>query len=373
MVADQGAPLPYEDATEPAGIPTSWDDVSAEWMTRALANRFRGSRVGQVSILLRDDGTNRRARLGLTYSSGTGPPTVFVKAESDVPGRREIHARNGNLFNEPLLFRSGVQLPLEHPLAYASMVDEPGLDYMIVMEDLLARGADPRDATRPLTVEEVANGLHGLARLHSRYWEEVEHDGALSWVQPFLPTEGWLEPMRAAIARAIERSGDAIPEAVRRLTDTQLIEVWIQSISSLSTGPQTLLHGDPHIGNTYVLPNGEIGFLDWQVVRRGCWAHDVGYFLQSALTTTDRRAFERELVEEYRSALDVPASQRPSGEEAWLRYRTSAVHGLAIWLITVLSKVHAHERSLALVRRYAAAFADLDTPAAAERITQRTR
>ena len=62
-------------------------------------------------------------------------------------------------------------------------------------------------------------------------------------------------------------------------------------------------------------------------------------------------------------------SERPAPEETWLRYRASAAHGLAIWLITVLSNVHAHERSLALVQRYAAAFADLDTPGAVAQIT----
>jgi len=175
------------------------------------------------------------------------------------------------------------------------------------------------------------------------------------------------------VAPAIERSGDAIPEAVRRFGDSRLVEVWTQSISSLSTGPQTLLHSDPHIGNTYILPNRELGFLDWQVVRRGNWAHDVKYFLQSALTTPERRAFERELVDEYRLELNVPASERPNSEEAWLRYRASAAHGLAIWLVTVLSNVHAHERSLALVQRCAAAFADLDTPDAVSRITQSSR
>ncbi len=359
-----------EHLTGSLAIPTSWDDFSADWMTAALAGRFPGLRVGHVSVILRDDGTNRRARLGLDYTSGTGPATVFVKAESDMPGRREIHARNGNLFNEPLLFRSGVHLPLEHPVAFASIVDEPGLDYLIVMEDLLDRGADPRDATRPLTAEEVANGLEGLARLHSRYWGKVEQDPALSWVQPFLPTEGWIEPMRRAIAPAIEQSEAVIPDAVRYLTDSRLVEIWIRSISSLTTGPQTLLHGDPHIGNTYVLPDGAVGFLDWQVVRRGCWAHDVGYFMQSALSTTDRRAFERDLLEGYRAALEVPTTERPSADEAWLRYRASAAHGLAIWLVTVLSKVHAHERSLALVQRFGAAFEELDTPGAAELVAK---
>jgi hypothetical protein len=50
------------------------------------------------------------------------------------------------------------------------VVDEAGLDYVIVFEDLNARGADPLEATRPLTNDQVARGLRRLARLHSRYW-----------------------------------------------------------------------------------------------------------------------------------------------------------------------------------------------------------
>jgi hypothetical protein len=106
-------------------------------------------------------------------------------------------------------------------------------------------------------------------------------------------------------------------------------------------------------------------------VRRGSWAHDVGYFLQGAFTEDDRRRYEVDLVEEYRNALDVPASERPTAGEAWLRYRATAVHGLTMWIVTLLSDVHEYERSLALVRRYASAFAELDTPAAVESLNVR--
>jgi aminoglycoside phosphotransferase (APT) family kinase protein len=34
-------------------------------------------------------------------------------------------------------------------------------------------------------------------------------------------------------------------------------------------GPQTLLHGDPHPGDTYGLPDGTTGFYDWQLARLG--------------------------------------------------------------------------------------------------------
>ena len=184
-------------------------------MTAALAARHPGVEVGAVELRLRDDGTNRRARFDVTYATGTGPRSVFVKAESDVAGRREIHARNGNLFNEPRLLASGVELPVDHPLAYAVVIDEAGLDYLIVMEDLLDRGADPRDATRPLTVDQAANGVRGLARLHSRYWNRVDDHDALTWVEPFLPTDGWQAPMRAGVPYGLERAGDAIPDEVR--------------------------------------------------------------------------------------------------------------------------------------------------------------
>lgn len=61
--------MTHDPAIEPLEIPTSWDDFPADWMTAALADDFPRSRVGMVSILLRDDGINRRARLGLEYVS----------------------------------------------------------------------------------------------------------------------------------------------------------------------------------------------------------------------------------------------------------------------------------------------------------------
>jgi hypothetical protein len=46
-------------------------------MTAALSGHHPGAEVDTVTVELRDDRTNRRARLGLT---GTGLATVFVKA-----------------------------------------------------------------------------------------------------------------------------------------------------------------------------------------------------------------------------------------------------------------------------------------------------
>ena len=105
---------------------------------------------------------------------------------------------------------------------------------------------------------------------------------------------------------AHERLGDTVAAEILALTGEQLfIDIWARYIGTLTTSPQTLLHGDPHIGNTYVLPDDDVGFLDWQMVRRGNWSLDLGYFLQGALTIDERRRSERELLDEYRVRADV--------------------------------------------------------------------
>ncbi|BBX46429.1 phosphotransferase [Mycobacterium cookii] len=348
-------------------IPNDWDEITPAWMTAALSRSHPDAVVGDVEVVLRDDGTNRRARLGLEYFAGTGPATVFAKAVD--PAHAELVALTSGLFHEPRLFTSGVVLPLDHPTVYTAIIDEEASNFVMIMEDVVARGADPRDSTRPLTIDQAASGVRGLARLHGEFWgAKTTANPALNWVEPFVAFAG-LEYAPLEIAH--QRLGDSVPAEIPAMTGKELfVDIWARYIGTLTETPQTLLHGDPHIGNTYVLPDDTVGFLDWQMARRGNFALDLGYFLQGALTTADRRASERELVEEYRSALTLPDDDKPSADEVWLRYRSSVAHGLAIWMATLSGgdAWQSAEICLALAQRYAEAFVDLETRAALDSI-----
>lgn len=332
-------------------------------MTAAISGHHPGAVVEAVSVASRDDGTNRRARLALRYATGSGPATVFVKAID--PEHADLVELTSGLYHEPRLFLSEVALPLDHPRVYRAIVDEERRDFLLLMEDVVARGADPRDATRPLNLDEAAQGVRGLARLHGAFWgERISGNPALRWVEPFVPFAGLeLAPLEVAY----QRLGSSVPAEITAMSGVDLFgDIWARYIRTLTRGPQTLLHGDPHIGNTYVLPDGEVGFLDWQMVRRGNFSLDLGYFLQGALSVADRRAGERGLLEQYRGALGLPETELPSAEQIWLHYRASAAHGLAIWIAT-LSGGESWQRpdiSLSFAQRYAAAFTDLDTRAA---------
>jgi hypothetical protein len=52
-------------------------------------------------------------------------------------------------------------LPVDHPAPYGVVIDEPTLDWIVVMEDVTLRGGDPRDSTRPLSVDQVATACAG--------------------------------------------------------------------------------------------------------------------------------------------------------------------------------------------------------------------
>ena len=123
----------------PLSVPKSWNEVTPAWMSAALAEHHPGAVVDEVAVELRDDGTNRRARLALSYSAGRGPATVFVKAAD--PAHKELIRMTSGMFHEPRLFMSRVELPVEHPVVYRAAIDEDAYDFVLVMEDLNARGA----------------------------------------------------------------------------------------------------------------------------------------------------------------------------------------------------------------------------------------
>ena len=130
----------------------------------------------------------------------------------------------------------------------------------MVMEDVVAWGADQRDATRPMTVDQAANGLRGLARLHSRFWGgRGMREHALTWLAPYNLWPG----LAAAIPISLKRLGDTLPAEVHDLGTRTVDDHGVRFIDTLSDSAQTLVHGDAHIGNTYVLPDDEVGFLDW--------------------------------------------------------------------------------------------------------------
>lgn len=210
-----------------------------------------------------------------------------------------------------------------------------------------------------------------LAGLHARYWERTPPE--LDFLRPWSMVNGWavLNLVAATIGlRRLQRTGAPKPRGIKSARDVS--STFSRCAQWARSGPQTLLHGDAHVGNTYGLADGSIGFYDWQLVRTGSWAHDVGYFIGSSLTVEDRRDAEEDLLLAYRAALQAAGVPAPEWPDMWLAYRRTPAYGYGIWLQTWTFGGYQDDAiSEACMARFAAAYDDLDTGSAL--VTQDSR
>ncbi|MHB1773533.1 MAG: phosphotransferase [Acidimicrobiales bacterium] len=347
-------------------VPRRWSDISPTWMTASLARRLPGVVVSDVKVGAVVDGTNSRARVELSYGTGSGPRSVFVKARGR-PIHRLALVALGAWAAEARLAESSVTLPLEHPVPYAAGIDRLRFSAVVIMEDVTNSGGRPNVGTGTLSVEEARSGLDGLARLHALYWDRPLPE-TLGFLRPWRLGAYWAPISAASLLRGLRRLEGAdrrwlMPPSLRA---RDLERQFRMSAALAALGPQTVLHGDPHPGNTYGLAGGRTGFYDWQLVRRGNWSHDVGYFLVGSLAVEERRVHEKDLLAFYLDSLRRAGAgagvEAPSDEAAWARYRASPAFGLGTWLHTLsVGTLQPLDICLATLERFATAYGDLET------------
>lgn len=349
-------------------VPRSWNAVTPGWVSAVLRRHCDGALVSDVDLGEIDIGTTSRAFARLTYSAGHGPERVFIKAQGSI-GHRLLLASTGVLFGEARILAHRDLLPLETPIVYGSVVERRTLRTITVMEDVSARGAFLNNPAEPMSPTDVASALGCLAQLHSAYWDRPLPP-QLSWVKPWRMGPGYLLFGAVAPRKALtklRKTGHlgVLPRPPWSVGDG--LAMLRCSCRLARCGPQTLLHGDAHIGNTYLLPDRRVGFYDWQFIRSGSWAHDVGYLLGSSLSVQDRRAHEQDLLRGYLDSLTSNGAGPtvPTFDQAWRRYRQTPAYGLHIWLgIHASDDLHSADNSLATIERFARAFDDLETAAA---------
>lgn len=95
--------------------------------------------------------------------------------------------------------------------------------------------------------------------------------------------------------------------------------------------PLTIVHGDEHLGNLYLDAQGRPGFIDW-CSRREAWIVSYAYFIISTLDVSDRRQWERGLLEIYLESLREFGAEGPEFERAWMQYRCAALFPFLAWI-----------------------------------------
>jgi len=342
-------------------IPDAVEAITPGWLSDAVQDVAPGARASAVEIVDAHSGTTGRARLAVTWERGDLPRAVFAKLPPTEPLQRAMVIETGMGVREARFYRElAREVPVRVPRPLGSWWTDDRRAYLMLIEDLASAGCTFPEFTSGADLGVVRGALDGLARLHAAYWASPRFDAELAWIPP--PLHGEMGPR--LVAEGAAQFGAAQPEAFHALAELYTGH-GDAFAARLATGPQTLLHGDPHLGNLF-LDGATVGFLDWACLCRGPGLRDVAYLLCASVETDLRRAEERDLLRRYLDALTAAGAPAPGFDEAWRHYRCFAAAG---WVASVATlalgdALQSTEVGRRAVARANAAVADLDSAAA---------
>jgi aminoglycoside/choline kinase family phosphotransferase len=250
-------------------------------------------------------------------------------------------------------------LPIRVPAVHVAEHDSGGA-FVLLLEDLAASGCAVSDGTWGAPPDAAALALEDLAALHVRFEDPTRRAAEAPWVRVSRPSTSYGGPMlRYGIAHHRDLLTDAfVAVAELYLAHHQrLQELW-------HAGPQTVIHGDPHIGNLF-FDEERVGFLDWGIVNINTPMRDVSYFLTMGMSVADRRAYERDLLRHYLQVRRAAGGVEISFDEAWRAHRVHAAYTVPACCQVVTFPADASPRrqvfAAAFLARAQAAIDDLES------------
>lgn len=338
-------------------LPRTVEEITPAWLTRELSNSSGSVVVADIEVSRIIWGSATKVFASLTYTTN----------ERDIPSRVCI---KGGFDERSRAFGLGPAYELEghfyRDLAPGFVAEVPDCFYakaepeqgIVILEDLTERNAEFGEPTSLWSVDDVAQTLEVQANWHAALWGRTQAD------------HDWI-PVGAKAAREAFKvmlspehfypliGRDEVPELTGGLADDTKVraafsQLWLHDDAQ----EHTINHGDAHFGQLYRIPGKAPAYLDWQTACLAPWAHDVSYFLASALEVDDRRSRERELLRHYLSALSASGGPGLDDEHAWYEYRLHTLHGFAWMCVPTVMQPAAVVT--AMTTRYAAALQDHD-------------
>jgi aminoglycoside phosphotransferase (APT) family kinase protein len=335
-------------------LPNRVEELTADWMAEAL-----GIPVTNVEVTEVIWGTATKVRLAVTSVESAGPATRDVCVKGALGERFDVDMGPQSPYALEARFYAEVapNLSCGLPAALFAAADERGQG-IVVLPDLSVAGGRFGDPLSPLTPDQVAQALEVEAGWHS-----------VPWAQPSLSLDSFPGFSASRLAGELLLSTDmweqhfaldtspALPDSLR---DRERVLTAFRRLWEFEDGCEpTLVHGDAHLGNIYIDPDGLVSFLDWQGVCLGALTLDVAYFLVGALNVTDRRRHEVALLDHYREALAAAGGPKLDRNSLLRAYRQHCLHGL-LWAVTP-SWMQPPELCNAMTERYVAAVEDQET------------
>lgn len=352
----------------PLPLPVDLAQITPQWLTAALRVRSPGITVHSAQIVDMVRGTTTKVRLRLELDDSgreAGIPQVVIlkggfEPHSRAVGMDQMFEREARAYRD--VFPA---MPLPVPACYFADYDPVCKQGIVIMEDLVARGVTFCSVLHPPSFDQVARRLTVLARFHAQSWGSADLLPGGRWgdlyeffgiMQPFF--EHYMEPANWDRFVAAPRGAAA---SVRFHDPAWVRQAWNIMTRYARCLPQCVLHGDIHLGNLYIYPDGTPGFFD-SLASTGPGMLEVAYHISGSLDAYDRRRWEEPLVQVYLDALCGEGVNPPPIDEAMHQYRMLLLYGYFIFITNEVER-QGEALNCAVVSRTSAAMVDHDYPA----------
>jgi hypothetical protein len=352
-------------------LPLELDAIDRDWLTVALRTRAPDVAVEAVSVVDVNRGTCTKIRLRLQMDSAGRragiPDTVILKGGFEPHSRKMWYMHE----SEVRAYRDLIPaLGLPSPACYFADYDEQCQQGIVIIEDLVARGVTFCSALKPQTHDEAARRLEVLARFHAQTWgsRDLTDGGRWAWASDMSERarvyfSDWLE---ADTWRRFVASPRGAAASVHFHDRNWLRDALDRMAIYSHRLPHCVAHGDTHLGNLYVDPDGTPGFFDPQP-HHAPGMMEVAYHLAGGLDTADRRRWEGALVKHYLDALAAHGVQPPTFDEAMEQFGLFLTLGYCIFMVNE-SFFQPEAINTAYVARFSAAMIDHDTAGLLRRV-----
>ncbi len=353
-------------------IPAGIEDVTPEWLTRALRETgiiYKASVTSLDIQLFEGQGlVGQVARVILRYDlvEEGAPGSLIAKLPTADEAFRAFLAPLGVYEREIRFYEEMAgQIELRTPRLYYSAMDTEAGKYVLLIEDMAPTRVG--DNVAGCSLEEAVLAIRNLAKLHAAWWEHPRLAG-LDWLPMFArDPEQSQTRFEELWGPFLERFGDMLPVSAIRIGEKLKSNV-AYVVSSIGEPPRTLIHGDFRLDNLFFSTDKDgvaLAAVDWQVVSQSKGVFDVAYFLSWSLQPEQRRAKEMDLLRMYHSLLLYRGVKGYDFDQCLKEYRLFMLFPFIRLVVVGANADLSHQRAnvllQTLVERTVAAISDLNS------------
>ncbi|KAH8681871.1 kinase-like domain-containing protein [Xylariales sp. PMI_506] len=320
------APFPIGMFNSAEPVPLITDDITAAWLSKVLGVKVEAVKINRIM-----HNTSSKVLIGVEYGADvtTEIPTRLVEMKATYRREAEFY------------YYIAPTTDMNIPEPWYCGTDTVNGQGIVIMSDL--------------TVDDVAIGevLKTWGCTGSEHdFLAAENMGGLNYARQFGQGRG--------------------PPVSEQLRDREsVLAAWRTLWKTSDPRFRCFVHGDCHIGQTYITADGQPGLLDWQGAHINSALHDVSFFINGILSIEDRRANDKQIFQHYLDSLHKSGGPEIAFDDIWPEYRKHTLHGF-LWALTP-PEMQPAEQTHEISTRYSAAIIDNKTIELLESLPEYTK